>query len=80
MLKSGGGSLVFTGTFLGHTASFPGVAAYAACKAGLDGLVQTLAVEFGSQVIRANVLVSDMSAFQTGSAMLVDGGVSINRT
>jgi NAD(P)-dependent dehydrogenase (short-subunit alcohol dehydrogenase family) len=125
MLKSGGGSLVFTGTFIGHTSSFPGVAAYAASKAGLVGLVQTLAVEFGSQGIRANVimpgavdtpmyqsmnstpeqqgfvnglhalkragkpeelarsvlyLASDMSAFQTGSAMLVDGGVSVNRT
>jgi NAD(P)-dependent dehydrogenase (short-subunit alcohol dehydrogenase family) len=125
MIKSGGGSLVFTGTFLGHTSSFPGVAAYAASKAGLVGLVQTLAVEFGQQGIRANVimpgavdtpmyqamnstpeqqgfvkglhamkrtstpeelarsvlyLASDMSSFQTGSAMLVDGGVSINRT
>jgi NAD(P)-dependent dehydrogenase (short-subunit alcohol dehydrogenase family) len=125
MLKSGGGSLVFTGTFLGHTASFPGVAAYAASKAGLVGLVQTLAVEFGPQGVRANVimpgavdtpmyqamngtpesqsfvkglhalkrtstpeelaksvlyLASDASSFQTGSAMLVDGGVSINRT
>jgi NAD(P)-dependent dehydrogenase (short-subunit alcohol dehydrogenase family) len=125
MLKSGSGSMVFTGTFLGHTASFPGVAAYAASKAGLVGLVQTLAVEFGPQGIRANLimpgavdtpmyqamnstpeqqgfvkglhalkrtstpdelarsvlyLASDMSAFQTGSAMLVDGGASINRT
>jgi NAD(P)-dependent dehydrogenase (short-subunit alcohol dehydrogenase family) len=125
MLKSGSGSLVFTGTFVGHTASFPGVAAYAASKAGLVGLVQTLAAEFGPQGIRANVimpgavdtpmyqamnstpesqgfikglhalkrtstpeelaksvlyLASDASSFQTGSAMLVDGGLSINRT
>jgi NAD(P)-dependent dehydrogenase (short-subunit alcohol dehydrogenase family) len=125
MVKAGGGAMVFTGTFLGHTASFPGVAAYAASKAGLVGLIQTLAVEFGPQGVRANVimpgavdtpmyrtmnstpeeqgfvqglhalkraskpeeiarsalyLASDASSFQTGSAMLVDGGASINRT
>jgi NAD(P)-dependent dehydrogenase (short-subunit alcohol dehydrogenase family) len=57
MVKAGGGSMVFTGTFLGHTASFPGVAAYAASKAGLIGLVQTLAVEFGPQNVRANTLM-----------------------
>jgi NAD(P)-dependent dehydrogenase (short-subunit alcohol dehydrogenase family) len=125
MVARGGGSLVFTGTFLGHTAAFPGVAAYAASKAGLVGLVQTLAVEFGPQKVRANAimpgavdtpmyrgmnstaeqqafvnglhalkraaepaelaravlyLASDASSFQTGTAMLVDGGASINRT
>jgi NAD(P)-dependent dehydrogenase (short-subunit alcohol dehydrogenase family) len=125
MVKSGGGSMVFTGTFLGHTAAFPGVAAYAASKAGLIGLAQTLAVEFGPQGVRANVimpgatdtpmyqamnstpeqqgfvkglhalkraarpeeiarsalyLLSDAASFHTGTSMLVDGGVSINRT
>jgi NAD(P)-dependent dehydrogenase (short-subunit alcohol dehydrogenase family) len=125
MLKSGGGAMVFTSSFLGHTASFPGVAAYAASKSGLIGLTQTLAVEFGSQNIRVNALLpgasdtpmyrsmnatpesksfvsglhalkrvsqpveiakaalyllSDMGSFTTGTAMLVDGGVSINRT
>jgi NAD(P)-dependent dehydrogenase (short-subunit alcohol dehydrogenase family) len=57
LLKAGGGSLVFTSTFLGHTASFPGVAAYAASKAGIIGLVQTLAVEYGISNIRANALM-----------------------
>jgi NAD(P)-dependent dehydrogenase (short-subunit alcohol dehydrogenase family) len=125
MLKSGGGSLIFTSTFVGHTASFPGVAAYAASKSGLIGLTQTLAAEFGPQNIRVNTLLpgavdtpmyrtmngtaeaqsfiaglhalkrvgtpeelarsvlylaSDASAFTTGTAMLVDGGASINRT
>ena len=34
MLKGGGGSVIFTSTFVGYTCSFPGVAAYAASKSG----------------------------------------------
>ena len=120
-----GGSLVFTGTFVGHTAGFPGAAAYAASKAGLIGLVQALATEFGPQGLRVNALLpggtdtpmgramngtpealaavaglhalkrlaqpeeiaqaalfllSGRASFMTGAAMLVDGGVSVNRT
>lgn len=125
MASRGRGSLVFTGTFVGHTAGFPGAAAYAASKAGLIGLVQALATEFGPQGLRVNALlpggtdtpmgrqmnpteealasvaglhalkrlaqpeeiaqaalflVSGRASFMTGTAMLVDGGVSINRT
>lgn len=49
MVERGGGSLIFTSTFVGHTAGIPGMAAYAASKAGLIGLTQVLAVEFGSK-------------------------------
>ena len=125
MLKRGSGSLIFTSTFVGHTVGFPGMAAYAASKAGLIGLTQALAVEFGPKGIRVNSLLpggtdtpmgrtyadtaetrafveglhalkrmatpdeiarsvlylaSDASTFTTGTALLVDGGVSINRT
>lgn len=125
MLDRGGGSLVFTSTFVGHTVGMPGVAAYAASKAGLIGLTQSLASEFGPKGIRVNALLpggtdtplaeawvstpdakafveglhalkrrarpeeiarsalylaSDASSFTTGTALLVDGGVSINRT
>lgn len=123
----GGGSLLFTSSFVGHTAGMPGMAAYAASKAALVGLTQTLAVELGAQRIRVNALLpggtdtemnvakrpdaapgtqefienlhalkriaqpeeiaraalflaSDASSFVTGTALLVDGGVSINRT
>ena len=124
MLNGGGGSLIFTSTFVGHTAGFPGMAAYAASKAGLIGLTQALAAEFGPRGVRVNALLpggtdtpmgrtyadspetlnyvkslhalkriagpdeiaqaalylaSDMASFMTGSAMLVDGGVSISR-
>lgn len=125
LLRRGGGSIVFTSTFVGHTVGFPGVAAYAASKAGLIGLTQALAAELGPQGVRVNALLpggtltpmahamngspealaqvanlhalkrlaqpeelaqaalylaSDASSFMTGTAMLVDGGVSINRT
>ncbi len=125
MLARGGGSILFTSTFVGHTVGFPGVAAYAASKAGLIGLTQALAAECGPQGVRVNALLpggtltpmahamnstpealaqvaslhalkrlaqpeelaqaalylaSDASSFMTGTAMLVDGGVSINRT
>jgi NAD(P)-dependent dehydrogenase (short-subunit alcohol dehydrogenase family) len=125
MQRRGAGSIIFTSTFVGHTAGLPGMAAYAASKAGLIGLMQVIAVEYGAQGIRANALLpggtdtpagrafsntpeirafveglhalkrlalpeeiaraalylaSDASSFTTGSSMLVDGGVSINRT
>ena len=124
MLDRSGGSLIFTSTFVGHTAGMPGTAAYAASKAGIIGLTQVLAAEFGPKGIRANAilpggtdtaatqamigtpesrafveglhalkrlaspeeiarsvlyLASDGSSFTTGTALLVDGGVSINR-
>jgi NAD(P)-dependent dehydrogenase (short-subunit alcohol dehydrogenase family) len=37
MLARGGGSLIFTGTFVGYTVGFAGMAAYAASKSGLIG-------------------------------------------
>ncbi len=120
--KRGGGSLVFTSTFVGHTVGLAGMAAYAASKAGLIGMVQVLAVEHGADKIRVNALlpggtktemagddpqahewvsglhalkrmaepeeiasaamflISEQSSFVTGSAMIVDGGNSINKT
>lgn len=124
MLKQTRASLIFTSTFVGHTAGFAGMASYAASKSGLIGLVQALAVEFGEQNVRVNALLpggtdtpmatmvastpearahvsglhalkriaqpeeiaqsalylaSDASSFTTGTALLVDGGVSIAR-
>ena len=57
MLVRGGGSLIFTSTFVGHSVGFPGMAAYAASKAGLVGLMRVIAVEYGARGIRANALL-----------------------
>ena len=125
MVERGGGSIIFTSSFVGSTIGFPGMGAYAASKAGLIGLMQVIAVEYAGRGIRANALLpggtdtpmgratantpevrafveglyalkrlaqpgeiarsalylaSDASSFSTGSSLMVDGGVSVNRT
>jgi NAD(P)-dependent dehydrogenase (short-subunit alcohol dehydrogenase family) len=57
MVKNGGGSVIFTSTFVGYSFAFPGVAAYAASKSGLIGLTQALAAEFGPQGVRVNAVL-----------------------
>lgn len=125
MVARGGGSLIFTASFVGYTVSFPGIATYSASKSGLIGLTQSLAVEFAERKVRVNALLpgatdtamyremndtaesrnfitglypmrriatpeemaksvlylaSDASTFTTGTAFMVEGGISINRT
>lgn len=57
MLARGGGSIIFTSSFVGRTVGFPGMAAYASAKAGLIGLTQVIAAEFGARKVRANTLL-----------------------
>ncbi|MBK1621942.1 SDR family oxidoreductase [Afifella marina] len=57
LLRHGGGSLVFTGSFVGNSVGLPGMAAYGAAKAGLLGLVKGLTADYGAQGIRANALL-----------------------
>ncbi len=57
IMKRGGGSIVFTSSFVGHTTGMPGMAAYGASKAGLVGLTLGLASELGQHGIRVNALL-----------------------
>jgi NAD(P)-dependent dehydrogenase (short-subunit alcohol dehydrogenase family) len=56
--KLGGGSIVFTSSFVGFSnGGMPGMGAYAASKAGLIGLVQSLASDHAAEGIRVNALL-----------------------
>ncbi len=57
MLDSGGGSLIFTSSFVGNSVGLPGMAAYGATKAGLLGLVKGITADYAAQGIRANALL-----------------------
>ncbi|MCG8315201.1 MAG: SDR family oxidoreductase [Pseudomonadales bacterium] len=65
----GGGSLVFTSSFVGYTnGGMPGMGAYAASKAGLIGLTQSMA----SQHAAENIRISSLLPGGTRTAMLGD--------
>lgn len=57
MLMRGGGSIVFTSSFVGTSAGIPGMAAYGAAKAGLMGLVKGITADYAVKGIRANALL-----------------------
>ena len=57
MLARGGGSIVFTSSFVGTSVGLPGMAAYGAAKAGLMGLVKGITADHASEGIRANALL-----------------------
>jgi NAD(P)-dependent dehydrogenase (short-subunit alcohol dehydrogenase family) len=57
MLERGGGTLVYTSSFVGTSVGLPGMAAYAASKAGLMGLVKGITADYASRGIRANALL-----------------------
>lgn len=57
MLVRGGGSIIFTSTFVGTSVGIPNMGAYASAKAGLMGLVKGITADYGSRGIRANALL-----------------------
>ena len=57
MLERGGGALIFTSTFVGTSVGLPGMAAYAASKAAISGLVKGITADYGAQDIRANAVL-----------------------
>ena len=71
MLERGGGSMIFTGSFVGTSVGLPGMAAYGAAKAGLMGLVKGITADYGALGIRANALLP--GGTDTGMKCAVDG-------
>lgn len=57
MIEQGGGSLIFTGSFVGNSVGLPGMSAYGAAKAGLTGLVKGITADYAHLGIRANALL-----------------------
>ncbi len=57
MVKSGGGSIIFTSSFVGYTIGLPQMSAYSASKAGIIGLTKALASEYGAEGVRVNALL-----------------------
>jgi NAD(P)-dependent dehydrogenase (short-subunit alcohol dehydrogenase family) len=58
MKKRGQGSIVFTSSFVGFSnGGMPGMGAYAASKAGLIGLVRSLASDHAADGVRVNSLL-----------------------
>lgn len=58
MRKRNAGSIVFTSSFVGYSnGGMPGMGAYAASKAGLIGLAQSLASDHAAEGIRVNALL-----------------------
>jgi NAD(P)-dependent dehydrogenase (short-subunit alcohol dehydrogenase family) len=55
MRGGGGGAIVLFGSVLGRAVT-PGVGAYAAAKAGIEGLVRTLAIDHAREGIRVNCI------------------------
>src|SRR3546814_18889524 len=70
MVARGGGSLIFTSTFVGTSVGFPGMGAYAAGKAGVIGLVKVIAAEYGPKGVRANAVLPGATDTPMGRVVL----------
>src|SRR3546814_20716959 len=70
MVARGGGSLIFTSTFVGTSVGFPGMAASAAGKAGVIGLAEVISDEYGAEAVRANAVLPGGTYRPMGSVLL----------
>ena len=83
MLEQGAGSIVLVSSVAGTT-GIPGLAAYSAAKAGVIGLGRQLAVDYGPEGIRANVLCPGTirtpmmeRLYASGAGMASSGGAPL---
>lgn len=57
MVKSGGGSIIFTSSFVGSRVGLPGMSSYGTAKASLLALAKGIAADYSDKKIRANVIL-----------------------
>ncbi len=72
LLARGGGSIIVIGSYAGFHGTI-GQAAYAASKAGLIGLVQTAAKEWGAGNVRVNLLLPGWQATGLSEGAMPEG-------
>ncbi len=75
LLERTGSSLIFTSTFVGYTAGFPGMSAYAAAKAGVIGLMKNLASEYAPEGLRVNALLPGATNTPMGQSVAAEPDV-----
>jgi len=77
MIAAGGGSIIGV-TSIEASRAAPGYAVYAACKAGINNLTRTLALELSDHGIRVNAIAPDSTA-TPGMSGVFDGSADPSR-
>jgi 3-oxoacyl-[acyl-carrier protein] reductase len=76
MIERGWGRVINVGSVTGPLVSYPGQSAYAAAKAGVDGLMRTLAVEAGASGVTSNTVAPGWIETASSTAEELEAGAA----